>query len=288
MPESDIVVSESETAMPPAPYDIVKPDRLNLRVLTWGSLRIGTEWNAADVRSSYWRLYRNSSHGASLSLPVGSYTLTPGQFHFVPPWVHFSCRCRTELDHWYVHFDTIGLPGGVIRDIFSAPCALPQDEALNAALAALLDGQTYGHPLAFQLALKGLVHTALAKLMAQLPPPEADRCAMLAQGDHPVQAALSHIESHLRETLSNDLLAQLCHYSEDHFIRVFRQITGQSPAQYIIERRVAKAANLLLFSDASIEQVAERSGFPNRFYFSRVFSKRLGVSPAAYREATRV
>ena len=48
------------------------------------------------------------------------------------------------------------------------------------------------------------------------------------------------------------------------------------------------AAQALLFTADSIETIAATSGFANRFYFSRVFTRQMGISPAAYRRAVRV
>jgi len=76
--------------------------------------------------------------------------------------------------------------------------------------------------------------------------------------------------------------------SEDHFIRRFRECVGQSPAQYIQEQRVARAAQRLVFTTESIDAIAAATGFANRFYFSRVFTRHMGTSPAAYRNAPRV
>jgi len=49
-----------------------------------------------------------------------------------------------------------------------------------------------------------------------------------------------------------------------------------------------QAAQALLFTADSIETIAAESGFANRFYFSRVFMRHMGVSPAIYRKAVRV
>ena len=57
-----------------------------------------------------------------------------------------------------------------------------------------------------------------------------------------------------------------------------------APARYIVERRVSRAAELLVYSNDSLEQIADACGFPNRFYLSRVFTKVLGTSPARYRK----
>jgi AraC-like DNA-binding protein len=242
------------------------------------------------VCSSYWRLYINSRAGAAVRLATGSYPITPELVHFIPAWVRFTCVCDRPVDHFYVHFDLIGLPGVVVREFFARPMALPPEPELLALFAGLRQPRPAraGHDLARHLHEKAAVYAALARLVAGLPPDQAERCGVLARGDHPVQPALSYLEQHLDQPLTNAELAAHCHYSEDHFARLFRQTIGQSPAQYVIERRVSRAAQLLLYSSATIEQIAARTGFPNRFYFTRVFTQRLGVSPAAYRHTTRV
>jgi len=103
-----------------------------------------------------------------------------------------------------------------------------------------------------------------------------------------VAPAIEHIESHLHEELGNERLAELCSVSPDHFIRLFRQSVGQTPTQYTLERRVGRAAQQLIFTDESIERIAEETGFRDRFYFSRVFAKRMGLPPARYRAGQRV
>lgn len=265
----------------------VYPDRFDLRLLACENLRIDRSWNAAEVCSSYWRLYINCRAGAAVRLASGLYAITPERIHFIPAWVRFTCVCHQPVEHFYVHFDLIGLPGVVVREFFGSPMALPPEPELLALFAELRRPRP-PHSLARHLHEKAAVYAALARLVAGLPPDQAERCGILARGDHPVQPALSYLEQHLDQPLTIADLAAQCHYSPDHFARLFRQTIGQSPAQYLIERRVSRAAQLLLFTSASIEQIAARTGFPNRFYFTRVFAQRLGVTPAAYRRTTRV
>ena len=54
------------------------------------------------------------------------------------------------------------------------------------------------------------------------------------------------------------------------------------------ERRIAAATHRLAFTTESIDQIADRLGFANRYHFTRMFTKRMGTSPAAYRKQARV
>ena len=71
--------------------------------------------------------------------------------------------------------------------------------------------------------------------------------------------------------------------SRFHFMKVFKKATGRSPRQYLIDLRMRAAMNLLKTTDMPVQEVARQSGFDDPFYFSRIFSRRTGVSPAAYK-----
>ena len=87
-----------------------------------------------------------------------------------------------------------------------------------------------------------------------------------------------------RRGLTHAVLAARCGLSTDHLIRLFRRHLGQTPGHYVQERRLAAAARDLVHSDDSIDAVAERHGFANRFYFTRVFTRRMGQAPATWRK----
>ena len=70
----------------------------------------------------------------------------------------------------------------------------------------------------------------------------------------------------------------------DHFRRMFKSKTGDTPILYQQKMRVNYSAELLKNSTLSIKNIAKMSGFDDPYYFSRVFKKLLGVSPNYYRE----
>ena len=68
-----------------------------------------------------------------------------------------------------------------------------------------------------------------------------------------------------------------------HFRRIFKQITGSAPQHYLNEIRLRKAATLLRETSEPIKLIADKTGFKDRFYFSRRFKQQFNISPAAYR-----
>lgn len=80
-------------------------------------------------------------------------------------------------------------------------------------------------------------------------------------------------------------LARQVFVSETHFRRLFQRVFGVSPVQFIRRCRVDRACALLRTTDLPIKQVAQNCGFAEDAFFSRVFHRLVGTSPAAYRRA---
>jgi YesN/AraC family two-component response regulator len=74
-------------------------------------------------------------------------------------------------------------------------------------------------------------------------------------------------------------------YSVSHCEMVFKQATGLSITAYVIKKRIEKAKQLLIERVLTLPEVAERVGFSDYNYFSRVFKKEVGVSPINYRKS---
>ena len=124
---------------------------------------------------------------------------------------------------------------------------------------------------------------ALAQYLQTIPEAQIARCWHLAERVRPVLPALTYVEAHLGDDLSNPVLARTCSMSDGHFIRTFRACLEQTPAQYVIESRIKAALRSLLLTSETIEQIAEKHGFGSRHYFSRMFARQTGQSPAAFR-----
>ncbi|HEX2320526.1 MAG TPA: AraC family transcriptional regulator [Streptosporangiaceae bacterium] len=71
-------------------------------------------------------------------------------------------------------------------------------------------------------------------------------------------------------------------------IHVFRAVTGTTPHRYLVERRVAHAAEMLATGDAPVTDVCFASGFGSVARFQAAFKRAWGVPPSQYREATRM
>ncbi len=264
-------------------------DHLHVRLYQVANFTIDQTWDAEDVCSPYWRFYVNSRPGASVVMADRTYPLVAHRIHFVPAWVRWTCHNTKPIDHLFAHFDLVGLPGVAVRTCFPGPITLPEDHDLEAQCEALRPlvgkGSDRTTPQITCL-VKSAIFRALSALFAGLDRDRAQRLVQHTRGKNPVAEALRHIDDHLGAELPNEQLASRCGFSVDHFVRLFRQQVGQTPAQYVLERRIVTAAERLVFGDDSIDLIAEDCGFPDRFYFTRVFRRRMGLPPAAYRKTS--
>ena len=87
------------------------------------------------------------------------------------------------------------------------------------------------------------------------------------------------------QPLKIDDLAKLSGLSKSRYLFLFKKQYGVSPYNYQIMLRIDNAKTLLQSSDLSIRQIAERVGYSDQNYFSRLFMQRTGYTPTAYRKA---
>ncbi|CAN7650805.1 AraC family transcriptional regulator [Devosia sp. Root413D1] len=102
-----------------------------------------------------------------------------------------------------------------------------------------------------------------------------------------LRRVLDYIEARLSEAISLDDLASQACLSPFHFARLFRRATGLAPHQYLTERRIRGAQQLIVGGGTSLAEVALDSGFGSQASFCRAFRKATGVSPTAYRDLHR-
>lgn len=96
-----------------------------------------------------------------------------------------------------------------------------------------------------------------------------------------------HIESHLEDNISLEVLAVDAGLSLYHFARAFRQSMGISPHRYVMQRRVSKAQQMLAGTDLPLATIAAAVGFADQSHFSRHFRRLAGTTPGGFRRAQR-
>lgn len=100
----------------------------------------------------------------------------------------------------------------------------------------------------------------------------------------PQKASIAEvIESHLYSNLSLEQLAFLTGQSLSTFKREFKKHFGDTPARYIRNKKMKKAADLLCYSSLSVSEISFQVGYEDSSYFSRLFNQKFDVLPSDYR-----
>lgn len=101
---------------------------------------------------------------------------------------------------------------------------------------------------------------------------------------HFTQDILIYIYDHFCENITLEHLSTIFHMSTGHISHEFSKVFGISPINYAINLKLEHAKWLLVQSDLSIKQIAEKVGYHNLQHFTNIFQKRNGKTPLEFRE----
>lgn len=221
-------------------------------------------------------------HGVFNGHPLGAgqgFLITPGmaeEYHADPadPWfllwfVTADERMRPLLPLFGADPET---------GIFSFSC-LPEMEAIRDGILAA--GQADGYLLTGLFARMML---AMEKARAAAP---AGRSEKPTDADLYVVFAENYIDAHPGEKITVRGLCDLLGISQPYLWRIFSELTGLSPKEYLAQKRLSLAAKLLCESDLSVSAVGRAAGYDDVLVFSRFFKSRTGLSPLAFRARSK-
>jgi len=243
-----------------------------------GYLPDNSQWNFPSVFSPFWRLHYSGDEGHCLLFGDDIIELNPDILILIPDHQLFHCLGQKSVPTWWQSFSFTGHLGAEMV----VPVQLP---VRDVELCLLDDLKTLISVNTSWEANDPIYRTTLALLQIVLARPELTwRPAIPAK----LQLVQAYVKSHVREKMSNLLLAREAAMSIAGFERAFKRHFGTTPTQYVTDIRVMEASCRLIQTSMSIELVAEDTGFPNRNYFSRVFKSVTGESPAKFRHNHRI
>ena len=268
-----------------------KEKKLPLRILSAGTYQLYTwpklptwrpkgrvDWQIIYIAAGKGHFFLD---GKEVIVPAGNMILyQPKQqqkYHFLGKdktqvwFVHFTGReVRSILQHYEIPLDGYILHTGISREY----------EDLFRKMRDELVKCSWGYEEMLTVLFRELMMTMRRRMTENAP-----RIAGFIQDE--MDRAKDYFEQHYNEEISIEQYAASRSMSTSWFNRSFRSALGTSPMKFILEIRVRNAQTLLETTDYSINNIASIVGYDNPMYFSRLFRKTKGVSPARYRKIYR-
>ena len=239
-----------------------------IRVLHYSYVDVHTSWNNPCRNAPFWRFYWNRNPGAWIVFQDERIDLKMDEILLIPPNTNYASFAEGRFWQLYMHFEWDD-PVPVSRPLAfsSAPFRkhLLETEEWFGCAEKHFDVRMYAMLLYYLSELRGRIQTE-----------KGMRC------DSRIGKALEIINKDL--TLSSSEVAAKVNMSRDNFQRTFRRCIGITPCRYRISRRMELAQELLQHSTLTMDEIALKTGFANRYQFSKSYRQFFGISPGSVRK----
>lgn len=223
-------------------------------------------WNIPEKRNNpFFYCYLNKTPGAEIRVGEKIYPVTPGTIMLIPPNLEHSPHQTAPFNHSFIHF--IALPP---FDSLRSITQIPAEKYVHLF-------RRHENEYKTALALYSLVFQLLLEI------PEDHFCSGQIRDDRIFKASRL-LSLYCHQNLQLKEIAEKLNMSVSSFCHLFKEETGFSPIHYAMERRLEKALMLLADEDMSIKDIAEKTGFSDRYHFSKVFKNRYGSTPVQMRK----
>lgn len=262
-------------------------------------------WEHKNLSFPYWRIYNNVQKGAFMEYNGQIHEMHPNTLYLIAPNTNYSSRLydnsipnegynltggrisettkkenRTLLkegaiEHLFIHF-TLGYP---YDNISPGIYTFHMDKHLKNKIKRLRNYLTK-NVAQFNFTIFLTIQSLICELLSGL----SENEWKYPVRDVRIAKVISYIENNISKEFSNESLAGIANMATNAFSRLFKEYTGETLQNFVKKKRINSACLLLLHSDLSIDEIAEKTGFANRYHFTRIFSRIMGNAPARYKK----
>ena len=272
-------------------------DNLNLTLLAGGFYRCTPQWDkrATGIDNCY-KCYVPLEGAARLEMDAGPVTVRSGKVYLISGSRIREQACPNEMWVYWIHFvpeslllrylleqgpsvqawpvDTVPVPWDAFRDVpelFEQPFTIESKMHPEPPSAQTCWLQT------FLLTLVSMKLSLLDEDTMRHFPPQYYR----------LKPAIDFMDARFTANPSLADVAARVNLAPTYFHQLFTSVFGFSPFTYMLNRRMNLARHLLSGTTLAVKEIAERAGYENPLYFSRVFTRHIQESPSAYRKRER-
>jgi AraC family transcriptional regulator len=293
------MVAERRFIAPPTKTE--KSHYIFKRVATWHGVRV------QHLRVSEGEMPEVQLGEHQIAIPLdGAYTVeamtssgfrrialrTVGHTCIIPAGQPYSVRWNNELENVSIYLPPAFLSRLIAESLMTdhleliEACGLQDPFIRELALMLVAEvnsphpaGRIYGESLVDTLAVHLLRHYTTASRRL----PEING----GLAGHKLRRATDYIHDNLSRDLSLTEIADAVDLSTYHFVRAFKQTTGQTPYQYLLKSRIERAKQMLVDTELPLAEVGYLVGFNSQSHFTTSFRRLAKLTPKAYRETAR-
>jgi AraC-like DNA-binding protein/mannose-6-phosphate isomerase-like protein (cupin superfamily) len=243
--------------------------------------------------------YRQRGHGSEQHILIycvegkgrvqvlkNSYALQPGSFVIIPAG-HAHNYASEEEDSWtiyWIHFT--GLQSKKLVDMlkqklngYCSKVTFVQKrlDLFDDMYACLERG--YGNDNL------GYANVCLYHFLTSFLYEDQFNLAERSLANDPVEFSISYMQQNIAKALSLEEIARSVNFSASHYSALFRKKTGFAPIEYFNHLKIQLACQYLHFTELRVKEIAYKLGIEDPYYFTRLFTKLMGMSPNLYRSS---
>lgn len=223
------------------------------------------------------RLYYVTDGEADIILKEKTIHLQKGRLYLIPSHSVLTGKCKDFLSHHFIHFQfdesvynffyAVKLKSEVEADEFDEHYFKVLEKYMLEQAKAPLTPQA-------DLEINGIMQILISKFLPNI-----------TLNDDMIQMLdiVSYIDKNLDRNITVEELANVAALNKVYFSNKFTKHMGVSPSQFIINRRLEKAMDMIKYSDLNLKEISFKVGFENNMYFSRIFKKKIGMTPSEFR-----
>lgn len=253
------------------------------------------DWSYFETTIPYAMIRFIQKGKAEFAINHSEYKLEEGDIMYIPQGCSLSCRSLSQnltftSIRFTASFSTTNIE--MVSDLFGYGVKVKcEDEQIKLFFKNIIDKRN-SNERGKTLMLRGYLELILAYVINQVREEDMKQVKPVQvqqnhKKDNRAQLIVDYMLDHYAKDLSIEELSVMAGVSSATLRRLFRQHTGKSPSQFMLDIKMTIAAKKLLETDERISDIAYLIGIQDPNYFTRLFKKNFGVSPYNYRKNVR-
>lgn len=242
-------------------------------------------WSMGRTLNDYYLVFISKGKGVFCTSKTNVMEIEEGNCFFLFPgvWHRYKPNTNCGWEEYWIGFNGYYIDQLMDHNFFSPsqPCVeIGLDKELLILLQKVID-VVQASFIGYSQQIAGLTLQILGYINTLSKSNQFD--------NNPIEKSITKAKFLLQESLSDTVdmpkIAREIPMSYSAFRKNFKAVTGLSPHQYRLNLRIERAKELLESTLLNVEEIAEATGFDGIYYFSKIFKKKAGMSPNAYRKS---